>query len=358
NYGKRLTRAEVFSALHGGSRGDDNTRTLADIVLHIDATYLFGAIDEDTVLRTILARRGHNVGRDIRKEFDLDRDSREFPNETSAQAYKTGEQALAQAVKFLQNEAGVPHFSFLAYRHLLVVLTRFFAHHSEPNPRNIGLLRRWFWRATIVGPAVFGGGTQASRVLCSQITPSDEVESVQSLLKVVSDYPLKLPNIHSFKSTAASTRILLCAMWSRHPRSFSTGKPYLQDELGRALEGRRTPSDAVYTIFQKGPSGGGALAANRFLFMGEDTVEFARDIFQRRLKEMPDLSWLELLASHVIDGDTVDALLEEDDSHFLQLREARLNDLVSEFLRSKAETSFEDTPPLSSLIIDEEDEED
>jgi Protein of unknown function DUF262 len=358
NFGRRLTRAEVFSALHGGPKGNDPSYTLADIILHIGATYLFGEIDDDTVLRAILARRGHDVTRDIRAEFSRDRVSREFPDETPDQAYRAGERSLDRAVNFLQNEAGVPHFSFLAYRYLLVVLTRFFAHYPEPAPRNIELLRRWFWRAAVIGPEVFSGWTQASRVLCSQITPNNEVNSVQSLLKVVSEYPLKSPNIHSFRSTAASTRILLCAMWSRNPRSFLTGEPYLQDELGRALEGRRTAKDIMATIFRKDPDGGGTRAANRFIFLGEDSIEDVRDIFQRQPTKMTDVFWLELLDSHIVDADMKTSLVNENASDFLQLREVRLNELTENFLRSKTEVSFEDTPPLSSFLLDEDEEED
>jgi hypothetical protein len=354
NYGKRLTRAEVFSALHGGSKDDDNKHTLADIVLHIGSTYLFGEIDEDTVLRAILARRGPDVTRDIRVEFDIERVFREFPEETPDQAYRAGEQALAHAVRFLQNEAGVPHFSFLAYRYLLVVLTRFFAYYPQPSPRNIELLRRWFWRAVIVGPEAFSTWTQASRALCSKIIQNSEVQSVQDLLEAVSSVPKAL-NLHSFRSTAASTRILLCAMWFHHPRSFLTGEPYLQEELGRALEGKQTAKDIAVTIE---PSGGKTPTANRFIFLGEDSVEYARDIFKNQPITMKNSSWTELLDSHIIDAEMQGCLINGNFTCFLELRGVRLHKLTEYFLGSMTETSFEDTPPLSSFIIDEDDEED
>jgi hypothetical protein len=52
------------------------------------------------------------------------------------------------------------------------------------------------------------------------------------------------------------------------------------------------------------------------------------------------------------------SLVNENASDFLQLREVRLNELTANFLISKTEVSFEDTPPLSSFILDEEEEED
>jgi hypothetical protein len=357
NYGKRLTRAEVFSALHGGAKDDSPSHTIANIVLNIGATYLFGEIDDDTVLRAILARRGPDVTRDIRSEFSQTRISREFSGETSNQAYLAGELALSRAVKFLQNEAGVPHFSFLAYRYLLVILTRFFAYFPQPAPRNIELLRRWFWRAAIVGPEVFSTWTQASRLLCSKIIPDNEVESVQSLLQAVSGFARKPLNIDNFRSTSASTRILLCAMWSKQPRSFLTGEPYVQDELGRILERKRTAKDIVTTILSKDPKGEKTPTANRFIFLEEDSIEYARHIFQCKPTTIDDSSWAELLSSHVVDLDMSKSLSEENGVHFLELRKVQLHKLIEDFLSSVTETSFEDTPPLFSLILDEDDEE-
>jgi hypothetical protein len=354
NYGKRLTRAEVFSALHGGPRDDGKSQTLADIISNIDATFLFGEIDDVTILSAILARRGSDVTRDIRAEFSRDSVSREFFEETPDQAYRAGEKALTHAVRFLQNEAGVPHFSFLAYRYLLVVLTRFFAYYPQPSPRNIELLRRWFWRAVIVGPEAFSTWTKASRVLCSKIIPNSEVESVQSLLTAVSKSSPKALNLRSFRSTSASTRTLLCAMWSCRPRSFLTGEPYLQEELGRYLSGKQTAKDIVAAIE---PSGGKTLTANRFIFLEEDSVEYARDVFKNQPITMTNPSWMELLDSHTIDVEMQTFLTNGSVTHFLGLREVSLRNLTENFLGSMTETSFEDTPPLSSLIIDEDDEE-
>jgi hypothetical protein len=354
NYGKRLTRAEVFSALHGGARDDGKSQTLADIVLNIDATFLFGEIDDVTVLSAILARRGPDVTRDIRVEFRRESVSREFSEETPDNAYRSGAEALAQAVRFLQNEAGVPHFSFLAYRYLLVVLTRFFAYYPQPSPRNIELLRRWFWRAVIVGPEAFSTWTNASRVLCSKIIPDSEVKSVQSLLKAVSDGPSKALNLHSFRSTSASTRTLLCAMWSCHPRSFLSGEPYLKEELGRSLSEKQTAKDIVDII---DPAGGKTRTANRFIFLGEDFVEYARDIFRNQPTTMENSSWIELLDSHLIDDQMQVFLINGNITSFLELREIRLSKLTQDFLSSMTEVSFEDTPPLSSLILDEDEDE-
>lgn len=84
NYGKRLSRAEIFSALNAGRESDaEHTLTIAQIADHVDDQFGFGRVDADTVLRAILARRGPDVHREIRLEFDDNnrRGDLEFRNE-------------------------------------------------------------------------------------------------------------------------------------------------------------------------------------------------------------------------------------------------------------------------------------
>ena len=175
NYGKALKRAEIFAALNAvDEQVDSEALTFELISEHIDADRAFGRIDADTVLKAVLARRSPNVLRDIRNEFDADE------AEGREAAYREGELALTRAVTFLQEDAHVPHVSFLAYRYLLVVLARFFAVHPSPNVRDRQLLRRWYWRAAVVGPSAFKGAqTGAIRSLCTQVAPDDMSGSIQ-----------------------------------------------------------------------------------------------------------------------------------------------------------------------------------
>ena len=95
----------------------------------------------------------------------------EFRNEDRDSAFAAGEEALTRAVRFLQS-IGVPHVALLAYRYLLVVLTRVFAHHPDPDPANLRLLGRWYWRAAVLGPEIFKGSTTgAVRILCTEVRP-------------------------------------------------------------------------------------------------------------------------------------------------------------------------------------------
>ncbi len=354
NYGKRLTLAEVFSALHAGEGREGPPRTLADVVELIDTRHGFGEIDEDTSLRCVLARRGHDVTRDIRVEFSGSRVSREFPDESPDEAYRGGEEATSRAVAFLQQEAGVPHFSFLTYRYLLVVLTRFFAHHPDPGVRNRELLRRFFWRAALAGPAGFGGWTEAMRVLASHVKPHDEGNCVQSLLKAIEPFSLTLPAIGSFRSTTARSRMLLCAMWAQEPRSVLTGEPYDPSMIARDLQGRKTAGDIVFTILGREASDARSRAANRLLLLGEDLPEAARSFLVNPPVTLSPELWTAVLESHCLSSHLCSLLATSRYEEFLAEREALLASTVGDFLATQTESDFEDTPPLDSLDLDEE----
>ena len=354
NYGKCLTHAEVFHALYTTTAaGESRSQTLEGISLEIKLEFLFGNIDSNTILRSILARRAPDVTRDIRAEFE-DSKSRDFPGEAPGDAYLQGGKALAKAVSFLQKEAGVPHFSFLSYRYLLVVLARFFAHHPDPSPRNIELLKRWFWRASVIGPGVFNGWMQASRILCAQVMPGSESDSVQRLLSSLTDYKLSIPSISKFNSRASSTRIILCAMWSLGPRSFLNGELYSQESMGKLLEDSQTATGIVCAIE---PNADSTLTANRFIFLDDTSTEVARECFVAKPCDIDESAWFKFLQSHSIGQQSMIDLSSNNINGFLERREASLRSLTASFLGSMTEAEFEDTPPLASLIIDEDEEE-
>lgn len=355
NHGRRLTRAEVFSALHTGEGRGGPPVTFAGIVEQIDMVRGFGEIDEDTVLHAVLARRGSDVTRDIRAEFSRERVSREFPVEDVDDAYRHGGAALQRAVAFLQDEAFVPHFRFLTYRYLLVVLARFFAHHPDPVPQNLKLLRRWFWRASLEGIERFGGWTQTMRALAARVEPSNESQSVQSLLAAVDASALRVPRIERFRSSAVHSRILMCAMWAAEPRSPMTGEPYDRSMLTGALQGSTTARDIIPRILRREPEGWGGRASNRFILLGDDSLEDARACFATRPMSMGVDTWAAMLESHCMSSELSSLLARNQKVELLREREVLLNALLRSFLGKVTEVEFEDTPPLDSLDLDDDD---
>lgn len=355
NYGKRLSRAEIFSALNAVDElQSDDTLTFERIAEEIDVDLHFGEIDNDTVLGAILARRGSEVRRDIRTEFARSDD------EGRHVAYEAGGQALRRAVEFLQADAGVPHISMLAYRYLLVVLARVFAFHPEPDARNRQLLRRWYWQAAMAGPEQFRGGTpNAARVLCAKVADSSLSASVQGLLEAVNGAARRLPDISRFSTAEASTKIVLCAMWAKNPRNPMTGERYDQTELAETLVDQVTAREVVRYIVPRAsvPVEKRPWAANRALLptLTVDAKETIGLVTSKPL-DLDVSTWIATLRSHLITPAMADLLASGDVSQFLDARQDMLAGVVGTFLQQMSEWAFEDTPPIASLVMDDEDD--
>ncbi|MBB1572272.1 MAG: DUF262 domain-containing protein [Propionibacterium sp.] len=225
NAGKRLTRAEAFKGLFAPGESDSTATTFETIQDDIRVRLNWGQIDHDTILHAFLARRAANPYRDIHLEFQDDRKaSVDFPDEDQEQAHHRLLDALETAIEFLRDNAGIPHFTFLAYRPQLVVMARFFGLFPQPVPRNLDLLRRWYWRMALSGPGMMAGNTTgAVRTLTACIRRDEEGDSVQRLLKALPQVPGKRVDAHDFRANRASGRIMVCALWHRRPLSPDTG---------------------------------------------------------------------------------------------------------------------------------------
>jgi hypothetical protein len=358
NYGTRLSRAKIFSVLNAGSEFDaEDSLTVDQIADHLEDQVGFGRVDADTVLRAILARRGPDVQREIQLEFgDNRRGDLEFRDEDRDSAFAAGEEALFRAVRFLQS-IGVPHVTLLAYRYLLVVLTRVFAHCPEPDPANLRLLGRWYWRAAVLGPEIFKGGTTgAVRILCTRIDPSDLSGSIRDLLSALDDHQEKLPELRRFRTNEASTKIILCSWWERGPRSPDTGVPFELPQLAAALLDRGTAADAVGVFVARRfvPEPYRLWASNRALVpvLNEPTNEISGAFLQRPF-DVPEDTWAQVLHSHSISPESERQLAAGDTVAFLQSRQEDLQQVLESFLRRKCEWGFENTPPLHELLIED-----
>jgi hypothetical protein len=361
NYGKRLSRAEIFSALFAGPEASAKDRlSIPRIAQHVAAQTGFGTIDANTVLHAILARRGPDPTRDIRSEFDDKgrRNEPEFPREDQATAYSEGEKALIGAVRFLQEDAGVPHLSLLTYKALLVVITRFFAHFPEPKSRNVQLLRRTYWRVAISGPAVFKGSfTQMSRALCALIMPGDEAGSVDNLARSMQVAAPVLPNLERFRTNEATGKIILCSWWDLRPRSPRTTRQFNSSELYDLLADETTAALAVRRIVRGLDQSKQLWASNRIFVpsISESADTVLEDLSQQPI-DVDDLAWDIILESFCLNRKIVEALQHGHRDEFLAARQLKVTQCLADFLSRMAEWDLEDTPALSSLDLDEMDD--
>ncbi|GAA3894894.1 hypothetical protein GCM10022381_40600 [Leifsonia kafniensis] len=374
NYGKQLTRAEVFSALHesgsGEKRAEGGLGDLSSISAEVHAATGYGLVDDDTILLAMLARRGADVSRDIRREFSSSasvssstRAPLDFPYESPVDARENATKALQSAISFLQVDAGAPHFAFLPYRYLLVVLTRFFAHFPNPDPAVRRNLRRWFWRAASLGPELTKGNiTYATRSLCSRIKPGNEAESIEGLLRLVGNGPANVPDVKIFKTNYAATRLMVAAMWDLSPRRLSlmgAGESFSQEQLLAALGEGNTAVEISVPLYRTGDldPADRALAANRVLLpdVGGGLPDSAVDVLRlvsRRAIEGDD-SAIAVLDSHGVSIRSAEMLSHGADVEFIHARQIDLVKHLEVFLGKQTEWQFEDTPSLDSLNLDE-----
>ena len=358
NYGKRLTRAEVFAALHPGpdSSAAGSVDVLGDIAAAVDREFGFGLIDSDTVLRAVLARRGPDVTREIRREFDGDRGQLgDFPGESVEGAYQQGEAALRRAVRFLQSDVDVPHFGFLPYRYLLIVLTRVFARGELTSPRQRRLLRRWFWRAASAGPNVFPGSTTGTtRAYCNVVDVHDTDGSLARLLAAV---PARspFPEVSRFRSNTATGKIMACALWGMRPRSLKDGSEYSHADLAEVVAEAVTPAPALTEIISKRglPEQRKDSLARRLLAPGIEYAPAEVVGVITGFHAMTDELWVQTLASHGIDADADQLLQSGDAVGFVNRRSEFLQREVDSFLERRWESEFEDSADLSSYVIDD-----
>lgn len=363
SYGKRLTRTEVFSALHPAQASSGGVQTAAaieDIGRFLAVEHQFGWVDNDTILSAVLARRGPDISREIRVEFDGDRrNPGDFPGEDAHTAYQEAGKALADSVEFLKNICDVPHFAFLPYHHLLVVLSRFFAHYQIETHREAQLLRRWLWRAAAAGANLFAGSsTGTARALNQLVVPSDLEGTLQRLLAAVPRGKVGLPEAGNFRTNTAAGKIVACAMWSIRPRSIRTAEVLSSSDLLDSLGEAQTPRSAMSPIISRASLAAGGPrsdTAGRWLLL--PGVEVAPSEIAATVTGMPvDVSldaWAETLESHALSRSSIEALAAGDRRSFVQQREDDLNGIVERFLEQRWEFQYEDTPPLEWLVIDD-----
>jgi hypothetical protein len=324
-FGRRLTQAEVFQSLHTASGGSEpaDLRALVDEVRNLG----FGSLQEDTVLRAVLALRGGDPYRDFRKEFSDDEDPAKAFADTSA--------ALRLAVDFLQREAGIPHLRALPYAYVVPVLTRFFALHGDASARSRVLLRRWVWRDAAAGGS---GGSGAASVLrrAAQAIDANEAASVQRLLGLAPADPAPKTDLRSHQLNRAAGRINLALLAQLHPLDLRTDEEVDVPALLDGGEFLRIPSvvgrvESIASAFLHPP-------------MRDDQII---EVFF----EASDAA----LASHGLEREAVAGIVDEGIGGMLANREEALSSLFPNRLLALTEPGVGDRPGLAMLTVPDQD---
>ncbi len=327
-FGKRLTRSEVFEALH----------TVSDQMqpsgLHALGTRVqgfgFGELKEQILMQSVLAVRGGKVDRDFRREFTDDEDR--------YQAFRKTEQALGHVVEFLRDEARIPHIRLLPYALFVPVLARFAALYGPPQGRAAELLRRWVWRGSVVGVAP-QGNTVGVRRNAGAIY-DDPVASADRLLRLLPPGGERwAPDLRQTKLNSAQGKLNVLALIDLEPRVLNTG--VLVDLVG-ILQGGDNPLAPIFhpaTIKN---------AANEWLISSLANRVIHPPGTHPVLGNDPDI-----LASQCIDW-TSSEIQAAGPETFLMHRAVHMGATIARIVQRHAVFGFRDGPELRALFDDEE----
>jgi Protein of unknown function DUF262 len=214
--GKRLTKSEVFQALHSSATNDE-LASLAGVG-RLPAELGFGAFDDRLVLRAVLAFLGGDVYReDFRAEFASDAEQIETMRDVAG--------AIGEVVRFLQVEAGIPHVKLLPYSHVVPVLVRFVKIHGTPEGRAATLLRRWVWRVAVAGTRARAVSVPDVRGQIAAANKGDSVASASAILALVPPFPDFSPELDKIHFSHAMTKINVLGLFSANPLDPETGSP-------------------------------------------------------------------------------------------------------------------------------------
>jgi hypothetical protein len=327
--GRRLDDADVFTALFATVQPNEESAEISlERVVRRVGQLGFGALDRDTVLRALRAVCGLPVDQDFTK--DLRRDA------VPAALART-EAALIRVVHFLRDDARIPHIALCPYDLPIVVLSRFFDAFPEPRARNRILLRRWLWRGSLAG-SLRGAPVTLRRHL--KTIKGDESDSTQTLLHLAAPQapPTDL-SFEPFSLMTAKSKLSLCALATLGPRDVRTGEPL---DVAALFHG---PPPSLPRIVKHDGEGLSRSVANRLFHPPLSSTRLAAALLQ---------SPPQVAESHAISARALTALRDGDPETFLELRRRRLADLSSAFFRKEAEVGADDSEPLDTIVVDEE----
>jgi hypothetical protein len=333
-FGRSLEWDEVHDALFG-HRGE-HPSTLRELAGELQQVGM-GRPEEEQLLSCLVAFRGLDVTRNIAEHYRKDA-------RVLADAVQEALPAVRRVLSFLKLHAEIPHLRLLPRSIPLVVLTRFFALHPEPEARTLTLLVRWTWRLLL------SSGSDERTLLRHGVTAiqeGDEEGSVQALLPLVPKERRDLYTLpRRFDAQAADSRIALLGMASLAPLDLKKdGAPI---DVAALIEQHGV--SAFRRIFP-GREGLSQGPANRMLLAGSGTArkEIADLLMCQLYSDDPSLD-SRVLPSHAISPHAASALYRGDAEDFLKERKTAVEDAVNRLGERLAAWSRNDRPSISYLL--------
>lgn len=324
--GHRLEDKDVFHALFAKQSPEkpSDLKTLGEGLVSLG----FGLVPENEILNALRAVNGLPLHHDFADALE--------PTQAPELLTKT-DSALRKAIEFLIKDAQIPHFDLLPYKLPLAVLAKFFYLFPGSNSRSRILLRRWLWRGALAQRHT--GATLGLQHHLDLLQKQDEEGSVQELLKLAGSGPAPgVDDIDEFHFNNARSKMQSIALASLTPLHAETRNPV---DVGKLLS-EANPQTIPKLIQTKGSG-----LANRILHPPLKTPS-------ELIKALQVTQSRTVLISHGMSKAAQQHLREDDFDAFLKLRGEELQKIVKQFFQKQAEWEADDSPSLSSMMIEEE----
>lgn len=345
--GKPLVVSEVFNALHA-SLDTHPPASLKDVVERLRAKSL-GEIEEDHVLRSLLAIEGKDRSGDLQRQLQ---------GVDIRSAIGRVERALDHVFGFLAQDAGIPHLRLLPYASPLAVLSTFFDRFPTPSARARRLLARWIWRGT-ASQELRGDGKGMRPALEGLRAAATDETAAAGILATVSDQ--KPPqSSEPFNLRHARSRVLAMALVHLRPRSLDSGELL---DTAALLNSNTDTFPQILT--HKSDSGGEeqdalfSSSGNRLLHPPLKTGSFFSVLQRRSAPALPlDVNGgadRHVLVSHGIDDHVMKFLAHGDRPGFLSARRDLLEAYATKIVDSRAEWGHSDRLSIAELSKNDDD---
>jgi hypothetical protein len=352
--GKSLTQADLARA-RGAHQDSDTQRllTVSDLSKRL-RTLGFGKIEQKLLRRALFAV----IGQDTASQTP---ELRDIPHREEALAMT--ERALRGAIIFLKRDVGIPHAELLPYKATLIVLARFFRLHPEPSARSRELLSRWLWRGALTAiHQSLDVDQRYTEEIALRAIMAGEDRSIQKLLTTVPHkvrYAVDVSRRFDFRQGEA--KVLANALISLRPHHLRTSLPL---DVPVVLD--RAGAAALSFLVTSLPDAYGRQRVLNEEAFREWGVGLANIFFHPPLKQ--EALWKallvrgavrersEVLLSHGIPQEAIEAIAKDDLRGFLETRASFLEEHALRFVSAKARWGESDRGSLQSLIVaDEED---
>lgn len=298
----------------------------------------FGDVDRTAVLRALLASLQEDIyTKDWTKLAKARREDLRVRLSAEVDATRG---ALALAVGFLK-ENGVRNARLLPYSMQLVVLSAFFRACPTPTTAQREFLKKWFWVSSFTG--WFGSGNP-SRIsgLVVEFRESVAQEAVPKRLENMRLDEPALPFPKVFDMRSARVRAFLMVLLGRKPRDAQGGvidSPW-------SLIGRHGPSAIGYVAATVKASDLSSSPANRIVKWDVQDRAQAKNW----LLKLSEDEEHEVLASHAIPQDAIEALRDNDGDGFVRARQRYLIELEVDFMKQHGVVPPRDVSPQAAPI--------